>query len=92
MIVRLRLKQLLKDHGKFKRGVEKILARTPVPVIPMGIKGMWGSFFSHAGGVFKNPSRFWSRVKVIAGRAVAPDAVSAEKLQSEVEHLRGEAA
>ncbi len=80
------------DIAQFRRGVERIVEESPVPVIPMALQGLWGSFFSHAGGVFKNPSRFWSRVKVIAGRAVAPDAVSAEKLQSEVELLRGEAA
>ncbi len=80
------------DIAQFRRGVERIIEASPVPVIPMALQGLWGSFFSHAGGIFKNPSRFWSRVKVIAGRAVTPDAVSAEKLQSEVEHLRGEAA
>ena len=80
------------DIAQFRRGVERIVSESPVPVIPMALQGLWGSFFSHAGGVFKNPSRFWSRVKVIAGRAVAPEAVSAEKLQSEVQMLRGETA
>uniref|UniRef100_UPI003075C0C8 1-acyl-sn-glycerol-3-phosphate acyltransferase n=2 Tax=Gammaproteobacteria TaxID=1236 RepID=UPI003075C0C8 len=32
--------------GEFRPGVEKILERNPVPVIPMALKGLWGSFFS----------------------------------------------
>ena len=28
----------------FRPGIEKIIKRTPVPVIPMTLKGMWGSF------------------------------------------------
>lgn len=31
----------------FRRGVERVLARTPVPVIPMHLEGLWGSLFSH---------------------------------------------
>ena len=34
----------------FKPGVERILAANPVPVIPMAISGLWGSFFSRKGG------------------------------------------
>jgi 1-acyl-sn-glycerol-3-phosphate acyltransferase len=30
----------------FRTGVERIVRRTPVPVVPMALKGMWGSFFS----------------------------------------------
>ena len=74
----------------FRRGIERIIATTPVPVIPMALKGLWGSFFSHAGGVFKNPSRFWSRVGIVAGAPVAPAEASAERLRAEVEALRGE--
>ncbi|MFP5387455.1 MAG: MFS transporter [Bacteriovoracia bacterium] len=34
----------------FRPGIEKILERDPVPVIPMVIRGMWGSFFSRKYG------------------------------------------
>ena len=39
----------LTKHGElneFKKGVEKILERRPVPVIPLALRGLWGSFFS----------------------------------------------
>ncbi len=32
------------ELGEFRPGVEKILERNPVPVIPMALKGLWGSF------------------------------------------------
>jgi 1-acyl-sn-glycerol-3-phosphate acyltransferase len=34
----------------FRPGVERILARDPVPVIPIALGGLWGSFFSRKGG------------------------------------------
>ena len=35
----------------FRPGVEKIIARQPVPVIPIALGGLWGSWFSrhHSG-------------------------------------------
>ncbi|MCV5263108.1 1-acyl-sn-glycerol-3-phosphate acyltransferase, partial [Escherichia coli] len=57
------------ELGEFRPGVEKILERNPVPVIPMALKGLWGSFFSHKDGhaLTKRPTRFWSKVDVVIG-------------------------
>lgn len=46
----------------FKSGVDMILQRRPVTVVPMALRGLWGSFFSHCGGpAFSHlPKRFWS--------------------------------
>ena len=30
----------------FKPGIERMLAKSPVPVIPMTLHGLWGSYFS----------------------------------------------
>jgi 1-acyl-sn-glycerol-3-phosphate acyltransferase len=78
------------DIARFRRGIERIVEETPVPVVPMALKGLWGSFFSHSGGVFKNPSRFWSKVSVVAGAPLEPNEVSAALLQDRVSALRGE--
>jgi 1-acyl-sn-glycerol-3-phosphate acyltransferase len=80
------------DLNPFRPGVERIVARTPVPVIPMALRGLWGSFFSRMGGpAMRRPfRRFWSRIEVVAAPAVAPAAVSAEGLQAEVATLRGD--
>ena len=38
------------EMNEFKRGVERILERRAVPVVPMALRGLWGSFFSHRDG------------------------------------------
>jgi 1-acyl-sn-glycerol-3-phosphate acyltransferase len=77
----------------FKQGVERIVEETPVPVVPMALQGLWGSFFSHQGdGIFKSGQRFWSKVQILAAKPVSPDLVSAEVLQEKVQSLRGEQA
>lgn len=75
--------------NEFKAGIEKILERDPVPVIPIGLIGLWGSFFSHKeGSAFsKAPKRFWSRVKIRVGTLKQADSVSALSLQEEVSKL-----
>jgi hypothetical protein len=61
-------------------------------VIPMALRGLWGSFFSRMGGTaMRHPlRRFWSRIEVVAGAAVPPDGITAEALQLQVAELRGD--
>jgi 1-acyl-sn-glycerol-3-phosphate acyltransferase len=75
--------------GDFKRGIERIIARNPVPVVPMALKGLWGSFFSHKNGhaMTRLPKRFWSRVELVAGRPIDPTAVTANGLREAVKAL-----
>ena len=86
----------LTKHGElneFKKGVEKILERRPVPVIPMALRGLYGSFFSRHGGktpMSKAPRRFWSRIEVVVTAPVPGDDASATGLQKIVAGLRGE--
>ncbi|MFV3285458.1 MFS transporter [Pseudomonas sp. NY15356] len=73
----------------FKGGVSRILQETPVPVIPLALQGLWGSFFSRDPnkGFFK---RLWSRVTLVAGAAVPVDAAQPEALREKVCALRGD--
>lgn len=77
--------------GRFRPGVKKILARTPVPVVPMALVGMWGSFFSRAGGApMRRPfRRVWSRVQLVIGPPLPPAEVSADRLAERVAALGG---
>lgn len=77
---------------EFRRGIEQIVARTPAPVVPMALRGLWGSFFSHAdGGPLRQPfRRFWSRVQIAVGAPVPAEAVVATLLQTQVAALRGD--
>lgn len=79
------------EIDRFKPGIEKIIRRRPVPVIPLALKGLWGSFFSHKGGpaMTRRPGRFWSRVEIACGPPVAPEQVTAEGLREMVAALRG---
>lgn len=76
------------EIDEFKGGVARILAENPVPVIPMALQGLWGSFFSRhpAKGFFK---RFWSRITLVAGAPLAPELASPQLLQAQVAELRG---
>jgi len=76
----------------FKPGIEKIIARRPVPVVPVALGRLWGSWFSRrkSGGLRKIPGRLFARVPVIVGAPVAPADVTAAKLEILVRTLRGE--
>jgi 1-acyl-sn-glycerol-3-phosphate acyltransferase len=73
----------------FKGGINRILADTPVPVVPLALQGLWGSFFSRDPnkGLFK---RFWSRVTLVAGEAVPAEAAKPGVLRDKVAALRGD--
>ncbi len=76
----------------FRPGIEKIIERRAVPVIPLALAGLWGSWFSRqqAGGLRKIPGRLFARVEVRTGEAVSPDDVTAGNLELLVRTLRGE--
>ncbi len=76
------------EMNEFRGGVTRILEETPVPVIPMALQGLWGSFFSRDPnkGIFH---RIWSRVVLVAGEPVDAEAATPEQLQAVVGVLRG---
>ena len=84
----------------FKSGVERVLERAnengrPVPVVPMALKGMWTSMWSHRDGRMHRmrvPRRFRAHVEVVAGEPIDERSVSAEQLEARVRALRGDEA
>ncbi|MED5607957.1 MULTISPECIES: MFS transporter [Pseudomonas] len=78
------------EMNEFRGGVERIIEQTPVPVIPMALQGLWGSFFSRdpGKGFFR---RIWSRVRLVAGQPLPPQQARREHLQALVTDLRGNA-
>ena len=77
----------------FRYGVGRIVSETPVPVIPMALRGLWGSFFSRRhGAAMSRPSalRWRAPIELVAGPAVAARSVTPEYLQQIVERLRGD--
>ena len=79
------------ELNPFKPGIEKIVQRTPVPVIPMALNGLWGSFFSRKDGpAMRRPfRRFWSRIELVVGEPVPPEQVKASDLAVRVAALAG---
>ncbi len=84
------------DSGElqpFRPGLQRILADTPVPVVPMALRGLWGSFFSRKGGpAMSRPFRrgAWSRIGLAVASPLAAAAATPEALQAKVGELRGE--
>ena len=76
----------------FRPGLKRILEETPVPVVPVALRGLWGSFFSRQGGAaMTRPwrSRPFRKIGLVAGKAVAAAAATPEALQENVQELRG---
>jgi len=77
----------------FRGGVKRITDRTPVPVIPMALKGLWGSFFSRKGGpAMTRPFRrgLLSSIALEVAPAMSPEAATPEALQQAVIQMRGD--
>ncbi|MGP4845458.1 MFS transporter [Marinobacter sp. 1Y8] len=77
------------EIDEFRSGIETLVAQTPVPVVPMALRGLWGSVFSHKGGPAGThlPQRFWSRITLAASAPWAPERVTAKGLEGEVRRL-----
>ena len=70
------------ELNPFRPGIERIIKTSPVPVVPMALKNLWGSFFSRSGGaaIKKLPRRFWSAIELEIQAPIAPEKVSAAEL------------
>jgi 1-acyl-sn-glycerol-3-phosphate acyltransferase len=75
----------------FKPGIDKIIAEQPVPVVPVALCNLWGSLFSRRDPLLKRrPYKLWSEIELRIGKPLPPEQVTAARLQSEVEQLRGD--
>ncbi|MCB1742578.1 MAG: MFS transporter, partial [Gammaproteobacteria bacterium] len=76
--------------GPFKSGIERIVERTPVPVVPVAIRGLWGSYFSRVQGgraMRGLPRRMAWRIGIVSSPALPPEAVDATRLEDIVKTL-----
>jgi 1-acyl-sn-glycerol-3-phosphate acyltransferase len=86
----------LTDNGElndFKPGVRRILDRNAVAVVPLALRGLWGSFFSRAHGKAMSrlfPRGMLSRIELVAGDVIEGAQVAPEELRQQVYGLRGD--
>src|SRR5262245_39966051 len=81
------------ELSPFRPGIKRIVEETPVPVVPMALRGLWGSFFSRQGGrAMTRPFRrgLLSKISLAAAVPVAPNLVTPEGLREQVQRLRGD--
>lgn len=86
---------MITHDGKMRRlqpGVRKILRSHPVPVVPVVIKGMYGSNFSRSGkGVFKKCPSFWRRkIEVEIAPAVPASEFDLKLMEMKMRLMLGE--
>jgi 1-acyl-sn-glycerol-3-phosphate acyltransferase len=83
------------EIAPFRPGIERILAARPVPVVPIALRGLWGSVFSRkdsALGRMRLPRRFRARIEVAIGAPIPPGEATAAVLEQRVRELRGDLA
>jgi 1-acyl-sn-glycerol-3-phosphate acyltransferase len=80
------------DLNPFRPGVQQMVETTPVPVVPLALSGLWGSFFSrsHRGRAMRRLRGVFSRIALTAGPPIPPDAIAPAQLEAVVLALRGE--
>ncbi|WP_020655991.1 MFS transporter [Massilia niastensis] len=81
------------EINEFRGGIAKIVERSKVPVIPMALRGLWGSMFTRdKTNLFER--RFArgvrSKLALAVGQPVAPETATPEYLQQQVLALRGD--
>ncbi|MCC7216584.1 MAG: MFS transporter [Burkholderiales bacterium] len=77
----------------FRPGIERMVADTPVPVVPMALSGLWGSFFSRSyeGRAMRRLRGVFSRIALTVAPPVPPERATPEALRAQVLALRGDA-
>jgi 1-acyl-sn-glycerol-3-phosphate acyltransferase len=74
------------EIGQFKRGIERILEKDPVPVIPMALCNLFGSMFSRKDGpaFFKAPRKLFARIELRVGKALTAGGLTSDEVREHV--------
>ena len=80
------------ELNPFRPGLQRILEQAPVPVVPMALRGLWGSFFSRSsqGIAMRRLRGLFSKIALVAGPPLAPERATPETLRETVLALRGD--
>ncbi len=74
----------------FRPGIERILERSPVPVIPMALSGLWGTWFSRIKGTAMKgwPRNWMKKIEIFTGKPIQPEDAKLAVLYQEISALR----
>ena len=81
------------EMNEFRHGITKVMERSKVPVIPMALRGLWGSWFTRdKSNLFERriARGMRSQLALAVGQPVAPEVATPAYLQQQVMALRGE--
>lgn len=80
------------EISKFQPGIDQVVKRTPVPVVPLAIRGFWGIWFSrHKGRAMSGfPTSFMKQLTVVAGPPVPAEEANRLLMYDKVAALRGD--
>jgi 1-acyl-sn-glycerol-3-phosphate acyltransferase len=81
------------ELNRFRAGVRQIVETTPVPVVPMALRGLWGSFLSRSrrGRAGRSTVRLFKRIALVAAAPVRAEDTTTDVLFGQVLALRGDA-
>ena len=81
------------EMARFRPGIERMVQDTPVPVVPMALRGLWGSFFSRSadGKAMRRWRGMFSKIALVAAPPVPPERATTDALFAQVLALRGDA-
>lgn len=78
--------------GRFRPGIEWMIKRDPVPIVPIALSGLWGSVFSrqYRGSIRRFFPRRWIRghVTVKCGKVLDPSRAKVNELQDIIMKLK----
>jgi 1-acyl-sn-glycerol-3-phosphate acyltransferase len=77
------------EMGEFRGGIMRVLARSPVPVVPMALSGLWQSLFARNRDKLRHVATLFPRVRLAVGEPLAPETVTPQGLHAAVAELRG---
>ncbi len=78
------------EMSEFRGGIMRILERTPVPVIPMALSGLWQSLFARNRAKLRYVGTLFPRIRLAVGTPVPAAGVTPQALHATVLSLRGD--
>ena len=78
------------EMAEFRGGIRRILERTPVPVVPMALSGLWQSLFARNRDKLRHLGRLFPKIRLAVGEALEPSSATSDGLYAAVSHLRGD--